>query len=189
MGDLQAKMFNKKAANPKNKPDQILDALDLRSGQLIADIGSGGGYFSLRFAETVGKTGKVYAVDENQEYLDFIRRNAEDKNLHNVILVRALKGGMSLPGQALDLVFMRNVTHHINDRIAYFKLLRKHLKSHGRVAIIEYRPSRAFSFRGLFGHHVSREVIAREMSEAGYVLEREFDFLPEQHFSIFKAAG
>ena len=58
MGGLQAKMFNRKAANPKNKPDQIFDAIGLKPGQSVADIGSGGGYFSLRFAAAVGETGK-----------------------------------------------------------------------------------------------------------------------------------
>jgi arsenite methyltransferase len=189
MGELQARMFNKKAANPKNKPDQILDAIGPKPGQSIADIGSGGGYFSLRFAEAVGEEGKVYAVDENEEYLDFIKRNAEEKNLRNVIQVVASEGGMSLPEGALDLVFLRNVTHHIKDRIAYFKLLRRHLKPNARVAIIEYEPGKRFSFRRLFGHHVSKEAIAREMKEAGYLLEKDFGFLSEQHFSIFRVSN
>jgi len=59
MADIQAKMFNKKASDPRNKPDQIIEAIALKPGQSIADIGSGGGYFSLRFAEMIGKEGRV----------------------------------------------------------------------------------------------------------------------------------
>ncbi|RLE07622.1 hypothetical protein DRJ00_07785, partial [Candidatus Aerophobetes bacterium] len=82
MKNLQAKMFNKKASNPKNKPDQILEAIALKPGQSIADIGAGGGYFSLRFAEMVGKKGKVYALDTNPGFLEFIKNSAKEKKLN-----------------------------------------------------------------------------------------------------------
>jgi len=82
-------------------------------------------------------------------------------------------------------VFMRNVTHHISNRVSYFKELKKFLKSSGRVVIIEYKKGKPFTFRGMFGHYVSRETIVQEMEEAGYSLEKEFDFLPEQHFAIY----
>ncbi len=62
-------MFNRAASNPKNKPDEILKVLNLGQGQVVADIGAGGGYFSLRFAEIVGKKGRVFAVDTNQKFL------------------------------------------------------------------------------------------------------------------------
>lgn len=186
MSELQAKMFNNKAADPKNKPGEVLSAIGLKAGQSIADVGAGGGYFSLRFAETAGEQGKVYAVDANREYLDSIKRSAEKKGLHNLVLVFLSEGVLNLPEKAFDLIFMRNVTHHISDRIAYFKGLLKYLKSDGRVVIIEYKRGKTFSFRRLFGHHVPHETIVREMSEAGYALEKGFDFLPEQHFSIFQ---
>ena len=66
--NLKARMFNKEASNPKNKPDEVLNVLKLRQGQVIADIGAGGGYFSLRFAEIVGENGRVFAVDTNQNF-------------------------------------------------------------------------------------------------------------------------
>lgn len=185
MSEFQAKMFNKKAANPKNKPNQILDAMGLKPGHSIADIGSGGGYFSFRFAETVGEKGEVYAVDTNQEHLDFVGRNAEERGLHNLMPISASEGSLNLPEKALDFIFMRNVTHHISDRAKYFKELSRYLKSDGRFVVIEYEQGRLISFRRLFGHHVSKQTIVREMREAGYSLRKEFDFLPEQHFSIF----
>jgi predicted methyltransferase len=81
---------------------------------------------------------------------------------------------------------MRNVTHHMSDRINYFKRLRDYLKPNGRVVVIEYKPGKSISFRRLFGHHVPEETIAREMDDAGFSLESKFGFLPEQHFAIFK---
>jgi len=186
MKNLQAKMFNKKASNPKNKPDQIVEAMALKPGQSIADIGAGGGYFSLRFAEMVGKKGKVYALDTNPGFLEFIKNSVKEKKLNNVITNLATEDRLDLPEKSLDFIFMRNITHHISNRVKYFENLKKFLKPDGKIIIIEYKPSKSFSFRGLFGHHVAKETVIREMKEAGYLLEKEFDFLPEQHFTIYR---
>jgi arsenite methyltransferase len=188
MSDLQAKMFNRKASNPKNKPDEIIGAIGLKPGQSIADIGSGGGYFSFRFAEAVGDKGKVYAIDASQEYLGYVKGEAERKGLNNVEPLFASGAELNLPEKTLDCVFMRNVTHHIKDRKVYFRNLSRYLKPDGRFAVIEYNMGKAISFRRLFGHHVAKRVIIEEMNEAGYILEKEFGFLPEQHFCIFKKA-
>jgi ubiquinone/menaquinone biosynthesis C-methylase UbiE len=185
MKNLQAIMFNRKASNPKNKPDQIIEAIALTPGQSIADIGAGGGYFSLRFAERVGNEGKVYAVDANQEFLEFIKDSAKEKQLHNVITIVATEDRLDIPEKNLDYIFMRNITHHISNRVTYFAHLKNFLKPDGTVIIIEYKPTKSFSFRGLFKHHVPQEIIRREMEEAGYVLKKEFDFLPEQHFTMY----
>jgi len=185
MRNLKAKMFNKKASDPRNKPDRILEALELRQGQNVADIGAGGGYFCLRFAEAVGKKGKVYAVDTNLGFLEFIENSAKKRGLGNVETILVAGEDLALPERSLDLVFMRNVCHHLTNRVEYFKKLRRFLKPKGRIAIIEYKHAKPFTFRGIFGHYVPRETIKEEMKEAGYRVERELDFLPEQSFTIF----
>lgn len=185
MKDLRAKMFNKKASDPRNKPNHIIEAIGLRYGQTIADIGVGGGYFSLRFAEIVGEKGKVYAVDTNPKFLEFIKNNTEEKGLNNLVPVLAKEETLNLPEKSLDFIFMRNVTHHVPKRVEYFKNLKEFLKPNGRIIIIEYKRGKFFTFRGIFGHDVPKETIIREMEEAGYLLEREFDFLLEQHFTIY----
>jgi len=184
MKNFKAEMFNKEAADPRNKPNQIIKIIGLKPGQVVADIGSGGGYFALRFAQIVGEEGRVYAVDINQGLLKYIDNRAKQKGLNNIVIVFA-KDRLELPKQSLDFVFMRNVTHHILNRISYFKNLKEFLKPYGRVAIIEYREGGLFSFRRMFGHYVPKETIIREMMEAGYALEKEFDFLPKQHFTIY----
>jgi len=181
---FKMEMLNRKAQDPQNKPEQIIKAIRLKPKQIIADIGAGGGYFSLRFAEIVGEGGKVYAVDINLRFLEFIKNSAKDKGLNNIITILA-KDELSLPDKILDFIFMRNVTHHILNRINYFKNLKKFLKPQGRVVIIEYRKDKFSIFRGIFGHYVAREAITQEMREAGYILEKEFDFLPKQHFTIY----
>lgn len=121
MKNLQAKMFNRKASNPKSKPNEIIEALALRQGQNVADIGAGGGYFSLRLANAVGDEGRVYAVDTNPGFLEFIRNSAKEKGLNNVETIPATKDNLPLPERSLDLVSMRNVCHHLPSRVEYFE--------------------------------------------------------------------
>jgi len=187
MRNPKADMFNKKASDPKNKPDQVLKALRLQLGQTVADIGAGGGYFSLRFADAVGRQGRVFAIDTDPGFLEFIKHNAKKRGLDNIETVLATKDELPLPRGSLDLVFMRNVTHHLPNRADYFRKLRDMLKPDGRIAIIEYRRDGGFSFHRMFGHFVPKEVIVTEMHNAGYQLKEDFDFLPEQSFTIFSA--
>ncbi|MEO0101304.1 MAG: class I SAM-dependent methyltransferase [candidate division WOR-3 bacterium] len=185
MKSLKVQELNRKAGDPKNKPDEVLEAIALKPGQVVLDLGAGGGYFSFRFAEIVGEKGKVYALDINQEFLKFIEENAKEKKLHNIIPV-LVRDKLDLPKKSLDLIFMRNVTHHLPNRIEYFKNLKQFLRADGRVVIIEYKRGKFFSFRSLFKHYLPKKKIIKEMGEAGYLLEKDFDFLPEQHFTIWK---
>jgi len=182
---FRERMFNRKASDPKNRPDQILETLALRPGQNIADIGAGGGYFSLRFAEAVESEGKVYAVDTDEESLDFLASEAKERVLDNIETVLVTEGSLPLPERSLDLVFMRNAYHHLTDRVQYLRRLACLLKPCGRVAIVEYRGAAPFSFRGLFRHYVPQERIVDEMEKAGYRRDGAFGFLPEQSFTIF----
>jgi len=185
MANFQAKMFNKKASDPKNKPDQVVESIALKPGQSIADIGCGGGYFSLRFAEMVGKEGRVYAIDTKPEFLEYVKNSAKEKGLDNVIPMLISGDKLDLPQKSLDFIFMRNVTHHIPNRVEYFRNLKQFLKTDGKIIIIEYKRGKPFTFRGIFRHYIPKETIIQEMEEAGYLVEKEFDFLPEQHFTIY----
>ncbi len=176
-------MFNRKAAASESKPDQVLAALALRPGQNIADIGAGGGYFTLKFADMVGKKGRVYAIDTNPEFLEFIKNSAMEKGLRNVETIPVVEGKLILPIRSLDLVFLRNVYHHLPNRVEYSRNLKKFLKPGGKIVIIEYK--RGGLFRRIFGHYVPKETILKEMEEAGYKLKEDFGFLLKQSFMIF----
>lgn len=90
---------------------------------------------------------------------------------------------MSLLGQSLDLIFMRNVYHHLRNRVEYFRKFRHFLKPNGKVAIIERNKS--LTLHNIFGHCIPKEIIIKEMEEAGFLVDREFDFLPSHSFIIF----
>jgi len=186
MKNSKAEAFNRKASSPKSRPDEVIMALGLKQGQSVADIGAGGGYFSLRFAEIVGAKGKVYAIDINQDFLEFIKNSTAEKGLGNLEIAFAEDGKIDLPKERIDLIFFRNVTHHIKNRAEYFRQLMQFLAPDGRIAIIEYKKKNSFTFHGIFRHYIAKETLMQEMENAGYVPEKEFDFLPEQHFVIYR---
>jgi ubiquinone/menaquinone biosynthesis C-methylase UbiE len=181
MDNLRARMFNRKASSSKSRPDEVLQALALKPGETVADIGSGGGYFTWRFAQAVGRKGKVYAVDTNRGFLEFVAAQAREKGLNNVVTVSVLEGVPALP-EKVDLVFMRNVYHHLPARVEYFRKLRAVLKPGARVVIIDYHRRR-------FGHYTAEETIMNDMAQAGYKVKRKLDFLAEQSFTVFTKAG
>ncbi|MGQ9726877.1 MAG: class I SAM-dependent methyltransferase, partial [Candidatus Bathycorpusculaceae bacterium] len=118
--------------------------------------------------------------------LEFIRYLANKNGFKNIETVLAAEDAPNLPDKGIDLIFMRNVCHHLTNRVEYFKKLKNTLKSNGKIVIIEYRSSGGrFSFHRMFGHYVPKETLMAEMKEAGYKLEKDLDLLPEQSFIIF----
>ena len=189
MSKKRPEMFNKKASKPKYKADQIMETLSLKPGQIIADIGSGGGYFTYRFAKAVGEKGQVYAVDTNQEFLAFIKKQATEQGLVNIVTKLTSSEHPDLPKHTFDYVFLRNVSHHLSNRVEYFQRLKERLKPDGKIAIIEYDGRGGFfSFHKLHRHFVPQNILLEEMKQAGYSIQKSYDFLSEQSFTIFTPA-
>ncbi len=180
--------FNQKAAAPENKPEEILETLDIQNGMTVADIGSGGGYFTLEFAKRVGKNGLVYAVDINPKNLVYIKKAASKEGLANIATKLAGEHGPELPDNSVAVFFLRNVFHHLSNPEEYFAKLKPILTQGGRIAIIDYKKPAAkngLSFISIFKHYVSEEIITRIMETAGFHLQQSYGFLPEQSFNIF----
>jgi arsenite methyltransferase len=182
----KAKMFNRKAAGKQSKAEEIIKNLNIKQGQTIADIGSGGGFFTLLFSQLVGTKGTVYAVDTNKELLEFITTQAKQQGAANIIPTLVTEHSVSLPPQSVDLVFVRNAYHHLQDRTIYFAQVKELLVPQGKVAIIEYLPQGSMlSFHRRRHHNVPKEIIISEMKKAGFMVSASFDFLPVQSFTIF----
>lgn len=126
--------------NHRAKPDadRVLDSLGINAGDVIADVGSGGGYFTLRFAERAGPDGLVYAVDTHAGLLAYIGRIVQKRGMSNVKTLPGDQIGFCLPKECCDLIFLRNVFHHIDDPESYFTHLGQSLKAGGRIAILEW---------------------------------------------------
>lgn len=179
-------MFNREAARKKNQAEKILTTLQIQPGQTIADIGSGGGFFSMLFSKQVGANGKVYAVDTNKDFLEFITSQATKHKLTNITTIPSTEHTIPLPTNSIDLLFVRNVYHHLENRITYFSGIKQLLTPKGHVAIIEHLPKGSrVSFHRRCGHNVPKDTIIEEMGKAGYTVSASFDFLPTQSFTIF----
>jgi arsenite methyltransferase len=165
------------------QPDKVIAALNLHPGEIIADLGSGGGYFTFKLAKAVAPSGKVYAVDVDKDMIELISTRLKEESGNNVETILATPTDPRLPQTGVDLIFTVNTYHHIADRSAYFANARKYLRPGGRIAIIDL--DRRAWLEGLLGHYTPSETIKREMEQAGYTLQQQLDFLDRQSFLIF----
>jgi predicted methyltransferase len=164
------------------QPDRVVAALALAPDARVADLGSGGGYFTFRLARAV-PAGRVYAVDVDADLNSYVAGRAREEGLANVQAVLAEYADPKLP-EAVDLVFTSNTYHHLQDRTRYFADAKRYLRPGGRVAILEL--SKAPSWF-LPSHTTAAATIRSEMEAAGYRLVEAHDFLERQHFLVFAA--
>ena len=162
-------------------PDQVVTTLALSPGDEIADLGSGGGYFTYRFAEAVGASGKVYALDVDEALLAYIERQAQERNLPQIVTVHAPEDGLGIPDASVDMIFLSNVFHHLPDPTEYFRGAGSALRKGGRLVVVEFRGD---SFPR--GHATTPEEIRIQLEAAGYEMTDAYDFLEKQSFQIFR---
>lgn len=180
-----AKSFDDPARDEWQKPDAVIKALALDPAYVVADIGAGTGYFTVRLARAV-PSGLAFAVDIEPKMARYIAERARAEKLPNVRTVVGSETSPNLP-QPVDRVLLVNAYHHIDARPDYFRGLRQSLKPGARVAIIDYRVDAP---RGAPRHvRMAPEKIAAEMKEAGYRLVESFDFLPLKTYQVFEVAS
>lgn len=169
------------------KPDEVVAALSLQPGMIVADIGAGSGYFTRRLVPQIGTQGKVYAVDVEKKMLDYNRQILENLGQANqTTFILARPDDPQLPSRQIDLVFVCNAYHHLTNHPVYFTKVREALTSRGRVVIIDfYHDERSGHLNFPKDHLVPREQVIQDMKEAGYRLVREHEFLPKQYFLEF----
>lgn len=165
------------------KPEEVTRALDLKTGDHIADLGSGSGYFTFRLARAVGPRGKVYAVDVDEGLNQYIAGQARERGLTNIDVILANRDDPLLPPSGVDMIFSTNTYHFLENRTAYFANASKYLRPGGRIVIIDFNSRQWFDIFG--AHYTPGDLIKSEMEKAGYTLQREFDLLPRQHFLVF----
>ena len=169
------------------KPRQVIEALNLKPGLTVADLGSGSGYFTRRFIEAVTETGKVYAVDVEPEMLKYTEESIVHMHRsYTAEFILARPDNPKLPYESIDLLFVCNTYHHLEERAKYFSDTKSSLKPGGRIAIIDFHQDERSGKLGFPKHHlVPRETVIAELTDAGYRLIREHTFLPRQYFLEF----
>ncbi len=172
------------ARDAYQKPDEVMKALALRPGEVVADIGSGSGYFTARFARAVGDTGRVYAVDVSPDMIRYLNRRLRDEGIRNVVPVLAEPNDPLLADASVDRFVIVDTWHHIEDRPAYLAVLKRMLKPAGQVVHIDFQ-KRDLPIGPPLDMKISREDLIQQMEAAGFELSAEHSFLPYQYFLVF----
>lgn len=176
-----AKHFDSPERDAWQKPDSVLAFMGLAPDTTVADLGAGTGYFAMRFAAAVPK-GSVFANDIEPDMVRYLTERAEKDGLSNVTAVQGTAAAPALP-QPVDVAFMCNVYHHIEDRPAYFAKVREQLREGGRLVIVDFRKDAAEDVPGPPpAMRVSQEQLVAEMQAAGWTLARsDRDALTHQY--------
>lgn len=149
-------------------PDDIMDALGIADGAVVADIGAGAGWFTIRLARRVGPNGLVYAQDVQRQMLDAIRRRVAREGLDNVQARLGSGSNPNLPLAALDAVLVVDVYPEVEDRVAFLRNLTLALKPGGRIGIVNYKPGRGGPGPSpAEGVRVEEAVVAADAAQAG----------------------
>jgi len=177
-----AKEFDDPARDAWQMPSRVIDALGLRPGQAVADIGAGTGYFSSRLAHAAAAP-TVYAVDIEPSMIEYLKSRAAKEGLKNLTPVLAGADSPNLPAP-VDTILIVDTYHHIPNRVAYFTKLKESLKPGGTLAIVDFRkdapsgPPAEFRF--------TADQISAELGQAGFSLATQHGFLPRQMFLLYR---
>lgn len=166
------------------QPEKLLDALHLRAGDTVADIGAGTGYFTLRIARRVMPGGRVLATDIQPEMLRLLEANAAKAGIRTIETILATEADAKLPDNAVDLALMVDVYHELAHPAETLRQVRRALRNDGRLALVEYRaedPKVAIKPE----HKMTAEGVRAEVEPQGFRLSEQLEFLPEQHVFVF----
>jgi predicted methyltransferase len=167
------------------KPDQIMDALNIADGSTVADIGAGAGWFTIRLARRVGPRGVVYAQDVQRQMLEAIRRRVAKEGFENVQTRLGAGSNPNLPAASLDAVLVVDVYPEVEDRITFLRNLGSALKPNGRIGIVNYKPGNGGPGpAGDEGVRVDRAVVESDAQAAGLRVLAVETFLPFQYLVV-----
>jgi ubiquinone/menaquinone biosynthesis C-methylase UbiE len=165
------------------RPDQIMDKLSIADGSVVADLGAGGGWFTVRLARRVGPNGKVYAEDIQPQMIEATKRRVDREQLRNVVMTLGNASDPKLPEAALDAVLMVDAYNEVEHPVVLLRNIARSLKPNGRVGVVEWTPEGGGPGPDL-NQRIDPEQVVRDVEAAGLrVISRE-DFLRYQYMLI-----
>ncbi len=182
-------------SNPRReeweKTSKMLEFLDVKSGDSVADVGSGGGYYTFKFANLVGDKGKVYALDLVDEQLDNLRRGAEKAGYKNITTIKSKENDCMLPENSLDVAYLCSLYHatyvtsieYVKD--GFVDSMKKALKPGGRLVIVDNQPLSDLS-GAYYGPRISKEMIIAQMIKYGLKFKSFAQFVPQRYVLVFE---
>ena len=185
-------LFNNPDRMRWEKTEDNLSKLPLKPGMKIADVGSGPGYFSFKFADMLGPFGKVYAIETNPKHLDYLNGYIKKYGVKNVEAVTSSFDGIGLdPKIRVDIVFMCSLYHNVyaaftdDEREAFVGSIRRALKSRGFLIIVDNDMVEDEELP-YHGPHISRELLISQLHYYGFRLIKQFSFTVQRYVLIFK---
>ena len=176
-----AKEFDNPERDAWQKPEEILDALHLKRNSLVADLGAGTGYFSVRIAKRIPE-GKIFAIDIEPDMVRYLGARARREQLINLVPVQASVDAVNLP-EPVDVALVVDTYHHVGNRTQYFAKLKSTLRPGGRLVIVDFRAE--LPTGPPVRYRVLPEKVTQELKAAGYALVDTLQFLPRQYCLIF----
>ena len=184
MSYLGADWLDRSERVQEEEPDEALNALKLAPGSVVADVGAGSGYMTVRMAQRVGPTGKVYANDIQPQMLDILRQRLAREKVTNVELVLGTMDDPKLPANSIDLILMVDVYHEFAQPQPMLRKMRDSLKTGGQLVLLEYRKEDP-SIPIRPDHKMSVAEAKMEVEAEGFTLARVDERLPRQHILVF----
>lgn len=165
----------------------IVDAIGLDEGMVVADIGAGTGLLTMEMAKQVGERGMVFAVDIVPAFLKRIRERARAEGLPNVIAVRGEERATGLEPASLDLAFMCDTYHHIEYPVAYMRSVFETLRPGAALVLVDMKRPEGQSSPAVLRHvRADKSTVIAEVEQAGFVFESERDLLEENYYLYFR---
>lgn len=184
MGHEGAGWLERDSRSYQEKPQNAINNLELKSTDIVADIGAGTGYFTFRISPLVPE-GKVLAIDIQPEMLELINFVNHEENITNVETILGDLDNPKIPPSSVDIALLVDTYHEFEYPREMMLGIVEGLKPGGRVVLLEYRSENPMiMIKGL--HKMSEKQVKKEMEAVGLVWQDTRDFLPQQHFLVFK---
>jgi len=180
-----ANWCDRAAREQEEDPEKALDLIGITPGMVVADVGAGSGYMTLRLARRVGSEGKVYANDLQPAMLQIIQHKIQEQRASRIELVQGASDDTRLPEGQIDLALLVDVYHEFQQPQKMLQSIRRSLKPNGRLVLVEYRkedPTIPIAYE----HRMSVTEARTEIEAEGFTFDRLLDGLPRQHIIVFR---
>jgi ubiquinone/menaquinone biosynthesis C-methylase UbiE len=168
-----------------------------KAGHTIGDVGAGKGEIGIAAAGVVGKTGRVYVTELDEEKRKALEGEVKSRGLANIVVLQAAEKQTNLPNECCDGIVLRRVYHHLTAPVEMDASLLRSLKPGGELAIIDFAPRKWLSesdpVKGVpanrGGHGIPKNILIEELTNAGFKVDKIFDDWPDGYCVVFRKPG
>jgi len=180
--------FERDGRDPYDHRFEVVKAIGLKPGMVVADVGAGTGLFTRLFSPLVGPEGRIYAIDIAESFVKHIERQAEAEGLKNIKGVVCTADSVNLPPNSIDVAYICDVYHHFEFPHKTMRSIHRALKPGGSVVLIDFQRIEGVSSAFVMGHvRAGQEVFTKEIEEAGFrQVEERKGLLKESYFIRFE---